>query len=1335
MKRIFTSIMLALLVSVAFAQQPNMFKWHTGTLYTAGPFMGPGYQGYTNQMITRAADLTGRQAGNITKLYLRSGSTGTTTFTGLQIRMGQTTQADYGNYTGALTNFITPLTLVYNGDLTVSHTTGQWVEITLQTPFPGYNGTSNIVVETYYSNYTGTGINMQGGYYTLNGNMCTEIYNYALPGASATGNQYLYYKDLGFLVISSAPAMPVANFFTPPGVCDGSPVTLINTSLTSGWNIGYNWTITPNTFTYVNSSNATSKSPTVRFNATGNYTVKMRVSNNVGADSVSKVVSVSVPSLTPVADFYGNRRISAAASMIVQYFDLSTNCPQQWEWTSPDYESANSMSPFLNSAAQNSTAFFVYPGTWDVCLKATNTIGNHTVCKSDYMKVVPQASLCTDTNSREVEGFITDEGGIGNSYGNNRTLSNCKGFVIDPCASSVTLNFEQIKISGGAGDSIFVHNGINQNAPRLAAYGGGANGTYPSVTANSGKMFIYMITNASGVDSGFVARWTSVGATYNKPTASFTLPTVKGFVSDTFYSGYPISFTNTSTGVDAKYIWDVDGNSANDSTVANPKNVVLVNFSSSPLTFTSRLIAWNCRGYDTLNKNIVIMPVSNKPHSINFVADKINVAPGDTVSLRDLSTGATSWEWSFAPATVSYIMGTNKFSERPIVLIQGSGCIDVKLKVGNVIGIDSLTKICYLKGINYCVPGLATILNGDVGISNVTLGSINNTSGAGFTVYHNYFDSSFGATVLYRGTPYSISISRPTNIDPVSRRAWIDFNLDGVFSSNELIATETSSTNLTSTFTFSLPNNALTGFSRLRVGTTYANNFIDPCATFMGEFEDYKIVLARDTVRPVITLNGADTISVQINGSYTDPGATATDNLESNASISSRLQYSTDLDITRVGFYKACYDVTDYYGNQAITKCRTIAVKVDMTPPVLTMLGSTPVSVHVYSSYNDAGATASDNYSGNLTSQIRTVNGVDTSNVGSYQVLYTVQDYFGFTDSKTRTVNVIDTVAPVISAKGGSPYMHSVCNPLVDSSIIMATDNYYKNLTYNRTGSVDVNTPGTYAVSYTVTDGSGNISSTLAVNIQVADITKPVLSVASPDTVVLEVFTPFTEPAFTATDVNCLNNNNVTVTKSALPNKNVLGTYTYTVTATDASNNASSKSITVIYRDTQKPVVTLIGGPLVNWSLGKPWVDPGYGIIDNYYSELQLKDSVKVSGMVNTSLVGVYILTYKVTDLSGNISDAVDRAVYVGVTSVEEQLGSMAKMYPNPSNGMVNFEMLSGIKAAKVDFLNILGQVVFSAEITDGSSSFNISHLAAGNYVVRLSSADQLSTSKLVLTK
>lgn len=1328
MKQIFTTLTLMILALVSFAQGPNLAK-QGGTLAVGIPFGG--YPNWDWQYIYPASTFNFGTpvGGQITRIYIRTQNSGSCQLGNFTIKLSQSTLT---NINGAASpGPFLPMGNVHfsSSSYTLNFVANQWTEIILNTPFT-YNPAQSVVVTWNYTTWSGTTPNC---YYTTHNDQ-TRV-RYSTGPNQANGTAYTLWNDIGFMVVTSAPAMPVANFFNPPNICNNSPVSLINTSLTSGWNIAYNWTITPNTFTYTAGTNATSKTPVVNFNATGNYTVRMRVSNNVGADSITKVIAVGSPTLTPVADFYGNRRVAGAATMVVPFFDLSTNCPQQWEWTSPDYETQYSLNPFINPAVQNAQAFFVFPGTWDVCLKATNTIGNHTVCKSDYMKIVPQSGLCTDTISRETEGFITDEGGLGNSYGNNRTLTTCRGFLIDPCASSVTLNFEQIKLSGGAGDSIFVHNGVNQNAPRLAAYGADANGTFPSVTANSGKLFIYMITNATGVDSGFVARWSSVGANYGKPTASFTVPNVKGFVSDTFYSGYPINFTNTSTGVDARFIWDVDGNSANDSTVTNPRNVVLVNFSSSPLTFTSRLIAFNCKGFDTVFKNIVIMPVTNKPSQIDFVADKINVAPGDTVSLRDLSFGSTAWEWSFAPATVTYLMGTNRFSERPVVLVQGSGCIDVKLKVSNVVGVDSLTKTCYLKGINYCVPGLATILNSDVGISNVTLGTINNNSPAGSAVYENYFDSSFGAVVLFRGTPYTLSVSRPTNADPISRRAWIDFNLDGVFSSNELIANENSSTNLTSTFTFTVPNNALTGFARMRVGTTYGSNFIDPCATFMGEFEDYKIVLARDTIRPVITLIGADTISVEINGSYTDPGATATDNLESNSIITSKLQYSSDLDITRVGFYRGCYNVTDFYGNQAITKCRTIAVKVDMTPPVLTMNGSTPVNVHVYSSYTDAGASANDNYSGNLTSQIKTINPVDTSKVGTYQVLYSVQDFFGFSDSKIRVVNVVDTVRPVISARNTSTYVHSVCNPLVDSLVVNITDNYYSTFTINRTGNINVNVPGIYNLTYTATDGSGNTSSSLQVSIEVKDITAPVLTVNSPDTIIMEVFAPFIEPVFSASDVNCLGNGSVSITKSQLPNKNVLGTYSYTITATDASNNSSTKTIVVIYRDTQKPIVTLVGGEITNWPLGKPWVDPGYGVVDNYYPEPQLKDSVKISGVVNTNIAAVYTLTYKVTDPSGNTSDEVEREVFVGLTSVEENIGGMAKMYPNPTTGVVNFELTKGVEKATLQILNVLGQVVLNTEITATNKTIDISSIASGNYFVRLSSENQTSTTKLVLTK
>ena len=74
------------------------------------------------------------------------------------------------------------------------------------------------------------------------------------------------------------------------------------------------------------------------------------------------------------------------------------------------------------------------------------------------------------------------------------------------------------------------------------------------------------------------------------------------------------------------------------------------------------------------------------------------------------------------------------------------------------------------------------------------------------------------------------------------------------------------------------------------------------------------------------------------------------------------------------------------------------------------------------------GATASDNYdttapvitlNGDITTDIVTVNNVDTSVIGSYTVTYNVSDDAGNAATEvTRTVNVTDTTAPVITLVG-----------------------------------------------------------------------------------------------------------------------------------------------------------------------------------------------------------------------------------------------------------------------------------------------------------------------------
>ncbi len=57
---------------------------------------------------------------------------------------------------------------------------------------------------------------------------------------------------------------------------------------------------------------------------------------------------------------------------------------------------------------------------------------------------------------------------------------------------------------------------------------------------------------------------------------------------------------------------------------------------------------------------------------------------------------------------------------------------------------------------------------------------------------------------------------------------------------------------------------------------------------------------------------------------------------------------------------------TDANSNAAIQVIRTVDV-VDTTAPVITLLGSDPVTVEVGTTYTDAGATATDIGDGNLT--------------------------------------------------------------------------------------------------------------------------------------------------------------------------------------------------------------------------------------------------------------------------------------------------------------------------------------------------------------------------------
>ncbi|MCB1098540.1 MAG: DUF5011 domain-containing protein, partial [Verrucomicrobiae bacterium] len=104
------------------------------------------------------------------------------------------------------------------------------------------------------------------------------------------------------------------------------------------------------------------------------------------------------------------------------------------------------------------------------------------------------------------------------------------------------------------------------------------------------------------------------------------------------------------------------------------------------------------------------------------------------------------------------------------------------------------------------------------------------------------------------------------------------------------------------------------------------------------------------------------------------------------------------------------------------------------TPPVLTLLGENPVTHEAATPYTDAGATATDAEDGDISGSIVVSNGVNIGALGSYSVTYNVSDSSGLAAAEvTRTVNVVDTTAPVITLLGNNPVIIEVGDTYIDA--------------------------------------------------------------------------------------------------------------------------------------------------------------------------------------------------------------------------------------------------------------------------------------------------------------
>jgi hypothetical protein len=83
-------------------------------------------------------------------------------------------------------------------------------------------------------------------------------------------------------------------------------------------------------------------------------------------------------------------------------------------------------------------------------------------------------------------------------------------------------------------------------------------------------------------------------------------------------------------------------------------------------------------------------------------------------------------------------------------------------------------------------------------------------------------------------------------------------------------------------------------------------------------------VPSADTTKPTITLSGSASMTVAQGSVFSDPGATATDNVDGN--VTAKIVKSGNVNTGATGVYTLSYDVKDAAGNAATTVTRTVTV-------------------------------------------------------------------------------------------------------------------------------------------------------------------------------------------------------------------------------------------------------------------------------------------------------------------------------------------------------------------------------------------------------------------------
>jgi hypothetical protein len=282
-----------------------------------------------------------------------------------------------------------------------------------------------------------------------------------------------------------------------------------------------------------------------------------------------------------------------------------------------------------------------------------------------------------------------------------------------------------------------------------------------------------------------------------------------------------------------------------------------------------------------------------------------------------------------------------------------------------------------------------------------------------------------------------------------------------------------------------------------------------------------------------------------------------------------------------------------------------------------------------------SGVTAV-NYGANQTYTITPNSGYSVATLTVDGVSIAAATTYTFTNvTATHTIAAtftksLDTIPPVITLNGVNPMSVTKNSTFTDPGATAFDTGDNASTSVTASGTVNTAALGTYTITYSSTDSSGNTAIlTRTVNVVLSSTYNIVASTDTHGTI---------SPSGT-TSVTSGQNQTYTITPNtgyAVATLTVDSVSLAPVTTYTFTNVVAVHTIAVTFKDVAAPVITLLGTNPMSVIQGSTFTDPGATALD----AVDGATTVTVTGTVNTSALGTYTLTYSSTDSSENTGTA-----------------------------------------------------------------------------------------------